>query len=342
MAAASRGCYPALVEGEATSDSSGKSRVRAWSGHLVKAGVSAAALWILASHVDLGRMLEVLRRADLVMVSAVVLLYLVGQLLTAYRWRVIATRVGFDHSMTEIARYYFIGMFFNLFGPSTLGGDVVRSLYLGQRDKRRTVAFNTVIFDRLSGLATLVAVAVIAMAVFGRFDLPLPLVWLTCLAGAGIIVGWWVIPPVVRMVLDEGSRLRRLVEVELDPFWRDRALLWRAAWVSISFHVLQVVALILLGASISMDLAWQYYFIFHPLVTILSALPISLAGLGIREMGYVWFLERQGIDNDVAVAFGLLWFVVLLVSSLFGGLVYLTSGSSLPPFFRPSCRRRCR
>lgn len=305
--------------------------LRRWASSFLKVGVSAGAVWLIARQVDRAELAEVLAQTDLVAVTAVIALYLLGQALTAYRWKVIAHSVGFAHELAEMLRFYFIGMFFNLFGPSTLGGDVVRGLYLAERDGRRMIALNTVLFDRLSGLAMLIGVAMAALAGFGRFSLPWAVVGLTFAMGIAMALGWFVIPPLVRRFFSPESRVRVLVEEDLGPFWRDRGLLLHSAWVSIGFHVLQVMALILLGQAVGMDVDWRYYFIFHPLVSILSALPISLAGLGIREMGYLWFLELQGIDHATSVAFGLAWFVVLTVSSAVGGLVYVVSGSALPP-----------
>jgi len=68
---------------------------------------------------------------------------------------------------------------------------------------------------------------------------------------------------------------------------------------------------------------------------VLTALPVSVAGLGVREAGYVWFLRRQGVPGDTAFAFGLLWLGVLLVATLVGGLVYLWSGAAMPPLRGP-------
>jgi len=184
-------------------------------------------------------------------------------------------------------------------------------------------------------LAMLVFVAVASLAMFGRFDLPWPVVAVAVAAGVALTVGWWVVPMLARRILDRDSRWLRLIEDELGPFWQDRDLLLRAAWVSIGFHVLQVCSLILLGMAVSMHVDWRYYFIFHPLVTVLSALPLTLAGLGIREGGYLWFLHRQGVSDETAVAFALLWFVVLTVSSLTGGLVYLIGGTAVPALRGP-------
>lgn len=298
---------------------------------LLKVGVSALALALVAYEVDWVEMRRVLATAAPSELVVVFLLYLAGQALTALRWRMIALRIGFSQSLAEFTRYYYIGMFFNLFGPATLGGDVVRSLYLGAAAKRRAAALNTVVFDRVSGLATLVMVAVCALALFGRFGLPWPVVATTAAAGVALTAGWWIVPVAARRMLSPRSRLVRLIDEELGPFWKDRGLIAATAWVSVGFHVLQIGSLILLGNSISMQADWRYYFVFHPLVTVLSAAPVSLAGLGIRELGYVWFLELQGVPRDTAFAFGLLWFGVLTAASLVGGLVYLRSGQAIPP-----------
>jgi uncharacterized membrane protein YbhN (UPF0104 family) len=222
-------------------------------------------------------------------------------------------------------------MFFNLFGPSTLGGDVVRSLYLGAPTSKRALALNTVIFDRLSGLTMLVLVAIVAFAAFGTFGLPMPLVWLTVAAGASLIGGWWIVPEVVRRVLPKNNRFRKLVDVDLRPFWNDVPLLLTTSVVSLVFHVVQIGAAFLVGQAVGLEVPWRYYFIFHPLVSIFSALPISLAGLGIREVGYVWFLSTGAhVSEDHAAAFAVLWFAVLLASSLAGGLVFLVEGAEVP------------
>jgi glycosyltransferase 2 family protein len=297
---------------------------------LAKVGVSAGALYLVLRGVDFDAMLRVMGRADVVDVVAVIAIYLAGQAMTAWRWRLIAQRVGFTESMGEFLRFYFVGMFFNLFGPSTLGGDLVRALYLGAPSARRTVALHTVLFDRVSGLVMLVFVAVAAIGLFGRFGLPWPVIGLVSAAGVTMAIGWFLVPMLVRRIFAPDGRVARLVQRDLEPFWNDHALLARAAGVSIVFHVLQCSSLILLGHALSMNLDWRYYFVFHPIVTVLSALPVSVAGLGIREAGYVWFLQRHGISSDMATAFGLLWFVVLLASSLVGGIVYLWSGAAVP------------
>ena len=67
--------------------------------------------------------------------------------------------------LADYVRFYFIGMFLNVFGLSTIGGDVVRGLYLGG-GRRPALALNSVLFDRVSGLAILMALGAVALLGF--------------------------------------------------------------------------------------------------------------------------------------------------------------------------------
>ncbi|MEE8311166.1 MAG: lysylphosphatidylglycerol synthase transmembrane domain-containing protein [Candidatus Binatia bacterium] len=293
--------------------------------------VSAAAFWLLARQVDMDALGAVLSTSDWTLFCVGAVAYVAGQAGSAYRWLVIARRVGFDRRLGQLVRYYFVGMFFNMFGPATVGGDLVRGLYLAGGEGRRSAALNTVVFDRLVGLVMLVFVLLTAIASFGTFGLP-PIIAAAAAGGSvAIVAGWWTLPLVVRGLLRPDNPWRRLVEVELAPLWRDPRLLAETGSLSVFFHVGQVGSVMLVGAAVGLDVPWPYYFVFHPLVSIFSALPISLAGLGIREMGTVYLLsEVAGVPRDTAVAFSILWLGVLLISTLAGGLVFLGSGDPLP------------
>jgi uncharacterized membrane protein YbhN (UPF0104 family) len=67
-------------------------------------------------------------------------------------------------------------------------------------------------------------------------------------------------------------------------------------------HFIQTWIQVLLGRTINVDLPWSYCFIFFPLVDILSALPVSVSGIGIREGGYFFFLGKLGVKPEAAIA----------------------------------------
>jgi uncharacterized membrane protein YbhN (UPF0104 family) len=297
---------------------------------LLQLAVSGVAIALIARHVDLRASAHVIASARLGYALGALALYLLGQVMSAYRWRLIGHSVRLDASLAAYVRYYFIGMFFMFFGPSTLGGDLIRSLYLAEGAGGRARSFNSVIFDRLNGLVVLVAIGATSFLLFPRYGLPRPLFYATVAFGAAIFLGWWLAPMLVRALLSPAHRIRRLVEHDLGPFWRDRRMLVTASAVSLVFHSVQIVTQLIVARALRLDVPLSYICVFHPLVSALSSIPITFSGIGLREGGYLWFLTRIGIPQASAIAYGVLWLLVIVASSLVGGLVFVATGARLP------------
>ena len=295
---------------------------------LLRGAVSLGIAVYILGDVDTGDLVRALESVQVAPLAAAFVIYLVGQVLSAYKWFLLGSSVGLKGSLGEYLRFYFIGMFFNLFGPSTIGGDLVRALYLGG-GRRPGLAINSVLFDRVSGLALLMALGAVALVAFPQYGFSWPLN--AALAGGGIVllIGWWTCPRLVRL-LPERNRLRHQVETDLGPFWQDRWLLGRVAVVSLAFHLTQVTVQYVVARAAGVVLPYSYCLIFHPVISVMTALPVSIAGLGVREGGYLYFLTRIDVDDSIAVTVGLCWFMVTVLAGLVGGVLFLASGAELP------------
>jgi len=147
--------------------------------------------------------------------------------------------------------------------------------------------------------------------------------------GLALLVGWWTCPMLVRL-LPKQNRIRRQVETELAPFWRDRRLLLRIALVSLVFHLSQVCVQWMIGKAAGVSLPFTYCLVFHPILSVMMALPVSIGGFGVREGGYLYFITRIGIDDSIGVTMGLLWFAVSAIAALTGGVLFFATGAELP------------
>src|SRR6266404_2602504 len=210
--------------------------------------------------------------------------------------------------------------------PVPLAGALALFLAEGHRPG---IAINSVVFDRVSGLVLLMALGAAALIAFPQYGLPWPLTASLVAGGLVLVLGWWMCPRLVRL-LPAGNRIRRQVETELGPFWRDRVLLVRVAVASLAFHLTQVAVQYVLARAAGVALSFSYCLVYHPVISLMTALPLSVAGLGVREGGYLYFLTRIDVDDSIAVTLGLLWFALTVLAGLVGGR------SSLPP--APRCR----
>ena len=78
-----------------------------------------------------------------------------------------------------------------------------------------------------------------------------------------------------------------------------------------------------MGVALGADIPAAYYWVFVPMVSLLTLLPLSVNGMGVREGGTVLFLAPLGVPAATALTLSFLWFAVHLACSLVGGLIYL-------------------
>jgi uncharacterized membrane protein YbhN (UPF0104 family) len=311
---------------------------------ILRAVVSVALLTWLAWRTDWQQIGQAFAALRVNLWLAAIGLYLLTQVLSALRWQLLAQLLGFWRPLRQFIAYYFIGMYFNLFLPTSVGGDVVRAWYLDGRPEQRLSSFLSVFIDRFSGLLVLLALACVA-AWFCPIDLPswvFTSVWLTA---ACAVCGLTLLPAAARLLGDNvrgtgamGRRARNLglsLSQALGLFVRRPRLLLTTTLLSVGVQAANVVVVWLVGQALDMDVPASYYGICVPMITLLTLVPVSLNGMGVREGGMVLFLAPLGVGQATAVSLAFLWFCVFTVASLCGGAVYLLGSFSLRPEEQP-------
>jgi uncharacterized membrane protein YbhN (UPF0104 family) len=294
---------------------------------------SLVLLGALAARIDWGQVASTFAAIDWSLWLAAVGVYALTQVVSARRWQLLAGVLGLGGSLAQYVRYYFIGMFFNLVLPTSVGGDVVRAWYLSRQqgeasaDGRRMAAFLSVFADRASGVLVLVALACAATAAC-PVDLPRSISGSVAALGGGALLGVAALPLLRRLPLP-GERLPRLVEGG-QTYLRHRRVLCAAMLLSLAVQVANVVLVWLVGEAMGLRVPPLYYGVMVPLVTLLTLLPISLNGMGLREAGTVLLLLPLGIDPTAAVTLSFLSFAVTTACSL-GGVAFYLSGARQQP-----------
>lgn len=105
--------------------------------------------------IDLAKSFEVASKANPALLAAAALIFVGSTLVNAYRWHALAAAVGLEKPVWQLLQYCFVGFFFNLFLPSTVGGDVSRCYYLSKGTGKYKQAFYSVLADRAVGIAIL-------------------------------------------------------------------------------------------------------------------------------------------------------------------------------------------
>lgn len=303
---------------------------------LVQAVLSMGLLAFLLRSLDLAAFRTLFARLPLWFYLLSLLVVLGGQVVYAWRWRLLLAEAGVRVPFLLTVRQYFIGTFLNNFLPSTVGGDVGKVYFLG-RDHGYRVVMASVVLDRMLGLAMLAMWATVALWLF---QMPSPVLAAARLAVTGIaallaailIVTGTGTGGLAARVAWLGPRGVALAE-HLQQFRIDMAVSLRSPLLMLQAALAVIVYALAAGAVYVVFIRIQTGTAPPLMMTtgvvmataVLSNIPVSLNGLGLREQLHALLLAPLGVPREVAVAVSLLFFGHLLVSSLFGAGFWIQS-----------------
>lgn len=290
---------------------------------LFKIVISVLFIVFLFENSDVTQTLNYVMKSNPLIWIAGVLLYIFGQVISTYRWKILANGAGFKGSSKNYIYYYFTGMFFNLFLPTTVGGDVIKAYYLSKNDaeNRKVAAAYTILADRITGVTVLIWFAALAMFFSVSSTIPFMIKIITISISLGILF----IAPVFYSFCNifKGRRWIDKLLVDISIYWQNPLLITKALTWSVVFHLIIILIHILIAQAIGIKVPVLYYFIIYPMSSLAGFLPVSFNGIGPREATYIYFFSLVGIEPSLALAFGIFWFGIVLISSLTGGIFYL-------------------
>jgi uncharacterized membrane protein YbhN (UPF0104 family) len=298
---------------------------------LLKLLVSGGLIAYFLSRIHIERFFHTFRSANFSYIALALGVYLIAQGVSAFRWEALVRPLGIKTPFKDLVQYYLIGMFFNLFAPSTVGGDVTRVYYLVKDEEAHaegrpvtTVhAAISVLMDRAIGMVVLVWIGAAALLLFPDYAVPHTIRTVTFLLALGLLVGVSLAPALKRFLPADGHQLTAKLRLALRSYRLHWHALLAAGLLSLIVHLIQAWMHTVMGRALGLELPFSFCLIVYPLVGTFSAIPISLNGLGLREGGYIFLLAVIGIGTEQAIAFGLLLFLIVALDSLLGGLLFL-------------------
>ena len=300
--------------------------------------MSLALLALLLSRVDRGQMAAAVRGADLALLFTCVPLYVAGQSLSTWRWQILLAAEGIRVSFGRLLLLYAEGMFFNLFLPTAVGGDVVRGYRIWHLTRAGEGALASILAERLSGFVAMIGIAAaatgVALATGGMRD-PLIVLFVAAVAAA-VAAGTIVISSPTAFRLAERAvgpwsvtglfqAIRRFCEAT-QRYRRHGRAVAAALGISLAFQMLLISLVYLVAVALHLPVGFGQFLIFIPIVNVISMLPVSVGGLGLREGSTVVLLGTVGVDAAAALTLSLLWFAVAALTSLPGGIIFLWGG----------------
>ncbi|MBK9144756.1 MAG: flippase-like domain-containing protein [Candidatus Melainabacteria bacterium] len=301
----------------------------------IKLGISLVlfASLFLFGKIDLSKSWQAALSAHKGFLLAALLMFLMVPFQNAHRWQLLASAVGLREPLLKMTQYCYVGLFFNLFLPSTVGGDFSRCYYLSRGTGKYMHAASSVLVDRAMGLAVLLLFATLGILLGpGGSGLPLELKVPIFGATLGVYLITPFLPQLSNKILGESSWVsRKLNNSSASIYWQDKGLIAMTLLLSVAMQIVIVICHIAVGLALGLnDVPIWYYFVFYPSVAVLGFVTPSINGIGVREWAYTYFLSLMGVEPATALTYAIIWFGLITTSSLVGGIVYV-GGHFKPP-----------
>lgn len=279
--------------------------------------------------IDMNAMLQMIRRQDVAIEISVILVIIIQTYILALRWQRIVFLLSHKQKKPNTGimfRLNFINIFFNSCLPGTIGGDVVRALYLKSPDYPLAICAHSVILDRLMAIIGIFIMVVLSLPWLGKLMPSLPVSLLlgasaiSTLAGIAFVFKADVflqrLPSthMVRMITSLIHSIRTLLKSPIDF-----ALTMMQAIIG---HACFCLCTYLLALSMGVEYSLLDSLMLVPLVILIIMMPISLGGWGIREVSMVGMLSLIGVPKEAALAISVQIGILMILASLPGAWYY--------------------
>ena len=291
--------------------------------------------YIFTKVVDVRHLLENLREANLTYFLAAVGVYFLVQALSAYRWYLLLKPQGIEIPYLKILAFYFLGMYFNFFLPSAIGGDFFRIYYLNKETKRLSASTASVFLDRDIGMAGLVLVALVAaLASPNSTEINRLAPIFAFIAVAFLAANLALFYRPTYNLLHRLLSLFRMTKVDekIERLF-DSVNSYRGRWGLLAGTTMMSVgvqigcALVNLVSARAIGLqtthGWIDYLVFIPTIGLIGMIPVSVGGAGWREGAYILLFQTVGATPAQAAALSVLWLGAVVATSLPGGIIYV-------------------
>lgn len=261
------------------------------------------------------------------------------KVIESFRWKLVLESKKYKEKLIRLFSLYMIGGFFNIFLPSTLGGDTLRILYVKRKELSLKTATSTVLFERMIGLYSIFIMAIIAISIGWNsimVEMRLPVLVISCICTLLMTSVFILYDKILSFTKQLSSKISLNIFLKFYSYLKlfnfkeyGAKIALICFFLSIFIQLIVICITALIGYSMDLDeIGLLNYFVIMPPIWVITMLPISIGGFGVREGLFILLLAPLGIGIEQSTLLSLLSFLPFVIVGLLGSLFYLF-GSNL-------------
>ena len=256
----------------------------------------------------------------------VVSLFIVGHVVSALKWRMMLRATGIKVRVGLSIRAHFAGLFANLCLPSIVGGDFIRAALVirEQKSDMAAIALGS-LADRINDVLALLIIASLAYYLMPSSQEQVTadtLAILTITLLLGVVTGITFVRFVPRTILPKflHSVFDKIV-LASDSLIANPLITLSGLILSLLIQCSFVGLNIIFANAMAIEASILVWMFAWPMAKLVALAPVSLGGIGVREVALAGILAPFGVEASMAVAQSLSWEIVLIFTGIFSGIV---------------------
>lgn len=285
----------------------------------LKVLVSALLIYILFRRIDFAEVISSWKNIMPMTIAAVIALYFFAILVNCFKWKLFLPEQGFG----RLFQFTFIDIFYGMALPGQISGEVAKAFRLGKRTGNMKKVAVSIWMDKITGLIGLVFVALIGISFSERLFPPSLYIIITLLLALGIASIYIFDFPAVSGFLNRRMTWVPLKSIlsSLEEFKKSHTVVFLNILLGALYQLFSVLITMTLARTFGIHISIVDWFWIFGFVSVLQFLPISIAGLGVREVSFVGILALFSVSSAVALSLSLSIFAVQLLFAFIGFLV---------------------
>lgn len=303
--------------------------------NILRVGVSFGLIGYLLYIADVPKLVEILQRSNPWGVALAIGVCLLSLAVMSLRWRVLNISHQITTRTPKLFIFYLMGLFFNNFLPTSIGGDLARAYYLYKDSGNQSASIGTVFLERIIGLLATLSLAFISLYWLRQYFHTNRIIYVTMVVIVFIAI--FIASIMSRRIYkrfnglislitfyDIGDKIIKILDTL--HFYRDKKLVLLKAYLySLLSQFLMILMNYILAIALGLTTITLGYLILVVPVTFVIGLLPSINGIGVRDTGYILLLSRVGLETSQILSLSLSVTFIPILISLAGGVFLMLS-----------------
>jgi uncharacterized protein (TIRG00374 family) len=312
-------------------DDAPKKRMNPWLKFGLRMGCTLVLFFFLIRSISWSAFLHQIEHLDAGGLLIGLIVGMFGIIISSYQWQSLldAERVHID--LRRLINLYLVGIAFNHFLPSGMGGDVVKAYYVGRDGQNTAGSASAVIMSRVTGFIGMMLVSSLALIIWpGDFSRKLIIAFvLSCIGMCVALVAVYIVVSVLPGRLAKRWTDKKLfatmitIGQTVHKSVRQPRSIGAAILFGVMFHVGAALNYYEYAQVLHVTIPFTFYLVAIPFVSLIAFLPISINGFGLRESAFVYIFSTVHVPAATSLLLALLMDVQVLLCGLIGGAIYL-------------------